>query len=226
MIESHHPPVPSRIFARRIARIAFGVVLLAGMVALVVAAAAGSSHGELPPGRSAAQILGTTWFAATVAAAAAYALAAALPLRLAPDALFVPSLVVPAAGGALILPLTLHLLFLLMMGARSSGFDEWVRWSLVITGVAHLVFAAACVVRVRRLATGDASMTPGRIFWITVTATCLPFVVLWGIPPVVVALTGLPILPLLYGMKPLIDHERDEIAALPAQLPRAALVRR
>ncbi len=226
MTGSCHLPVRNRIFARRIARIAFGVVLLAGALALVAAAASGSWERGRPPRLSAAQILGYTWFAATVAAGAAYALAAALRLRLARDALFVPSLVVPAAGVALVLPITLHLLVALAIGSRSAAFDEWVEISLVVTGAAHLVFAALCMLRARRLAAGDATMTVAKLLGITVAAVCVPFMVLWFIPPVLVAITALPILPLLHGMRPLIDRERAEIAALPARLPRATIVRR
>src|SRR5215475_5788925 len=84
---------PTRVFARRIARIAFGVVLLAGVLALVVATVANSSRAPLL-GMSAPQIIGYTWLAAAVVAAAVYQVAATLQLSLRPEALFVPSLTI------------------------------------------------------------------------------------------------------------------------------------
>lgn len=225
---------PTRVFARRIARIASGVVLQAGMLALVAAAVSGSFRAQPSP-LNAAQIIGYTWFAAAVVGAAAYPIAAALQLRLRPEALFVPSLTIPVAGVALILPLTLHLLFFaLTSGLRfdqlDHGFNDWVQVSLVVTGAAHVVFAALCATRVHELAAGDAAMaspmTPPRIFRITVAVSCFPFVLMFGVPPVLVAITGLPILPLLYGMQRVVARERRELAMLPAQPPRATAILR
>jgi hypothetical protein len=52
----------------------------------------------------------------------------------------------------------------------------------------------------------------------------VPFIVLIGIPPVLVALTALPLIPLLRAMAGIITRERAEIAAAPQLLPRAIAV--
>jgi hypothetical protein len=49
----------------------------------------------------------------------------------------------------------------------------------------------------------------------------LPFVVLYAIPPALVALTALPFLPLLRAMERIVTRERDELAGAPHVLPRA-----
>lgn len=69
-------------------------------------------------------------------------------------------------------------------------------------------------------------MDPSRIFGITVAVSCVPFVLLFLIPPVLVAITLLPILLLLYGMESVVDRERDELARLPGRLPGAAILPR
>lgn len=218
-------PDPSRVFARRIARIAFGTVLLIGAVALVIALALQPglcSYARDPPSPSAAQVIGYTWLAAAVAAAVAHAIAAALRLRLGGDALFLPSLIAPVAGAALLLPLTLHLLVALATGTTRE-FDWWASISLLITGPAHIAFLVLSVQRIHALAAGRLAGTPWRIFGITVAVSCVPFVVM-VVPPVLVALTGVPILPLLHRMERVVARERAEIAALPAELPRAVAV--
>jgi hypothetical protein len=52
----------------------------------------------------------------------------------------------------------------------------------------------------------------------------VPFIVLWGIPPVLVALTAAPLMPLLQRMAHIVDRERSEIAAITQSLPRAIAV--
>ncbi|HEX2689317.1 MAG TPA: hypothetical protein VHN14_21995, partial [Kofleriaceae bacterium] len=102
----------------------------------------------------------------------------------------------------------------------SDAFDLWVGLSLVITGPAHVVFAALCVKRVRELASGLDTMPPSRICSTTVVVSCVPFVLLLGLPPMLVGLTLVPIRPLLDRMQPLVDRERGELALLPGRLPR------
>lgn len=226
MNQSRRIPIPSRVFARRIARIAFGIVLLTGWPALVVASRArGYPHAGQPP-LDLRYVIGGTWLAAAVAGAVAYALAAGLRLSLRRRALFHTSLVLPVAAIALMLPITLHGLVALGIGVRVRDFNEWVAGSAVFAGIAHLVFAALSMVRVYRLADGRRAMGPGRIFWITVVVSGVPFALIYLIPPALVALTGVPILPLLHGMQALVDRERREIGELPEPLPRAAIVRR
>lgn len=214
---------PSWIFARRLGRIAFGAVLLAGTTA-VFATALGRADSPLT--LHTGEMLGFTWLAAVVIGAAAHGLVLLVRPSWDPETLFRESAMLPVFAIAVILPLTLHLLVALAFGTSAAGFDDWVRWSLGITGLAHAGFTVMCVLRVRQLLHDEKAMTPGAIYGYTVAISCLPFIVLLGLPPVLVAITGLPILPLLVAMRPWIERERAELAAMPRPLPRAALVAR
>ena len=65
--------------------------------------------------------------------------------------------------------------------------------------------------------------TPRAICVATLITSCVPFVLLWAIPRLLVAVTALPFVPMLHAMQRLIDRERAEIRAAP-DLPRAVAV--
>ncbi len=214
---------PHQMVARRIARTASGGVLLAGAIALVATVYDGRTDGHHQLGAvhvCAAQILCAAWLAATVAGLATYAVVVRLRRWPVLDVRLETSWVVPVFAIALLAPLTLHLFVaVLIRCADPRAFDGWVAISLPITGITHAVFAARCVRRTRQLIAGEREViSPMRIYGDTVVASCLPFVVLIFLPPILVALTGLPILPLLSAMKPAIERE---LAMLPHPLPRA-----
>jgi hypothetical protein len=218
---------PISIFARRAGRIAASLVLLVGVGMLVVAAWQG--HGDRYGYREASRlhalpILGVTWATALIVAAVAHGTVLLLRPSWRPDQLFVSSLMLPTVALALVLPITLHALVAIAYGGRAGDFDGWVWWSVIVSGLAHLVFAWLSAVRVHRLVTDRPPMTPRRIFALTVATSCVPFVLLFGIPPIIVAITGVPLLPLLHRMARWIARERAELAAMPHRLPRAALV--
>ena len=214
----------SQIFARRLGRIAFGLVLLVGVASLAAAAWSGSLgvHGAARFG--AARLIGLTWLAAILAGAVVRAIAARLRWRPAAEALFAESVMVPTAGIALLLPITLHLPVVAAV-ADAGTFDSWVMASLWITGLAHVVFAVLCVLRARQLIAGRVAITPRAIYVATLLTSCVPFVLLWAIPPLLVAVTALPFVPMLHAMQRLVDRERAEIRAVP-ELPRAIAVPR
>jgi hypothetical protein len=215
-------PAMSEIFARRIARIVFGGVLLAG-VAWLFADATGLHR---PPWSvddtfGAARTIGATWLVAALAAAVARRLAARVRLSGGPDRLFAESLMVPAVGIALLLPLTIHLPIALWI-TDSAGFDFWVQLSMGITGLPHAVFAFACAVRAYQLvADRRPAWSPRGIYIATVVTSCVPFILLYAIPPVLVALTGLPFIPMMHAMGRIVARERAAAAAAPHGLPRA-----
>jgi hypothetical protein len=215
-------PTMSQIFARRLGRIAFGLVLLVGVAALATAAWSGSPgpHGTTPIG--AMRLVGRTWLIAALAGALVWAIAARLRWRPAPEALFAESAMVPTAGIALLLPITLHLPVVLLV-ADAGAFDIWIMASLWITGLAHVVFAGLSVLRARQLVAGKPAVTPRTIYVATLITSCVPFVLLWAIPPALVAITALPFVPMLHAMRRLVDRERAEIAAA-QDLPRAIAV--
>src|SRR5690349_11715443 len=57
------------------------------------------------------------------------------------DALLAASLAIPAAGLALMLPLSLHMIVM------KGDFDSWVRMSVTVVGLAHVVFAVLFAAR-------------------------------------------------------------------------------
>lgn len=223
---SLHPkfrmPTTSQVIARRIGRIAFGSVLLIGVAWLVATTCSGElmRRSMRGPRLDAAAILGLTWLAAAVAGMVAWRVAARLRLAGNPGTLFAESLMVPAAGIALVLPITLHLPVVLALGDREA-FDTWVWVSLWITGLAHAVFAFTSARRGYQLVAGKPAWSPRKIYAVTVVTSCVPFAVLYAIPPALVALTALPFLPLLRAMERIVTRERAELAGAPHALPRA-----
>jgi hypothetical protein len=208
-----------RIIARRLGRIAFGIVLLIGVSTLVHRALAHEGSGRQASTELACIIAGAWvggaafgWLVRLVAQAVLVRRAQAVP-----EALFAASLIVPIAGIALLLPITLHLPFAFAFGI--SGFQDWVYASIWITGATHVALAVMCALRAHRLAQGRPAMSPLRIYTIAVFISCVPFVVI-VLPPIVVALTGLPFLLLLQAMETVANRERTEVAAIP-QLPCA-----
>jgi hypothetical protein len=212
----------SQIFARRVGRIAFGLVLLVGVASLTAAAWSGLPRAHSPGRFGAVHLVGLTWLVAILAGAVVRAIAARLRWRPAAEALFAESVMVPTAGIALLLPITLHLPVVVAI-ADAGTFDFWVTASLWITGLAHVVFAALCVLRARQLIAGRLAITPRAIYVATLLTSCVPFVLLWAIPPLLVAVTALPFVPMLHAMQRLVDRERAEIATA-RKLPRAVAV--
>jgi hypothetical protein len=217
-------PMMSQIFARRAGRIAFGLVLLVGIASLATSAWTGFVGPHSPARFGAARLVGLTWLVAILAGAVVRGIAAHVRWRPAAEALFAESVMVPTAGIALLLPITLHLPVVVAV-ADLPAFDFWVMASLWITGLAHLVFAGLSVLRARQLIAGRLAITPRAIYVATLLTSCVPFVLLWAIPPLLVAVTALPFVPMLHAMQRLVDRERAEIAAAP-DLPRAVAVPR
>jgi hypothetical protein len=54
--------------------------------------------------------------------------------------------------------------------------------------------------------------------------SCVPFVVLYAIPPMLVAITALPFIPMLHAMERMVGRERTELAVVAGTLPRAIAV--
>ena len=213
-------PTMRQIFARRVGRITFGVVLLAGVAWLATAAWSGSFGPHRWPRLDAARIVGLTWLAAIAVGVAARLVAGRVRWSHGSEALFARSVVIPTLGIALLLPITLHLPIVLLI-ADADAFDFWVIASLWITGLAHLVFATTSAVRGYRLVTGQAALSPAAIYVATLITSCVPFVVLWAIPPTLVAITALPFLPMLRAMERRIARERLEVETVSQALPRA-----
>ena len=180
---------PRTATARQASRIAFGLVLIAGAIRLV---ATGATHSDVT--------FQQTWLAAFAAAIAVRWL---LPARAQHD-LLAASLIIPGIGCALIMPLSIQLIV-----GINGGWDDWVRTSFLYVGVAHVVFAALMAARGWTLAHGRDTVKVSSIYLIVVLAANVPFPV---IPAAIVAITGIPILPVLFYMKRIADRERAAIA--------------
>jgi hypothetical protein len=204
------PRTRARVIDRRRARIGFGAALIAGAIALVVAMISGLAH--------AYPIVGVSWAAAAGAVVLAWATQGHGPDR---DRLAVAGLVVPIVGIALFGPISVHVAIGAMAGAAAADVDVWVKASLVITGVAHAVFASLAATRAARLAGGWPAMTPGRILGITIAVSCVPFALAFGLPPLLVAVTGAPFLPVLEAMAGVAAREREELRGASGALPLA-----
>ncbi len=177
----------------------FGAVLIAGAVVLVDRLLA-------PENPHAGIALLGTWTIAILAGLAAMAAIRGEPASGDTERIFVASFVVPTIGVALLLPLTLHLP-IVALGWGVDAFDDWAALSLMITGPAHVVFAWLAATRAKQLARGELAITPTKIFAITIAASAIPFAVLYMIPPILVGVTGLPILVLLDRMERLVARE-------------------
>lgn len=205
-------PTMSQIFARRAGRIAFGLVLLVGVASLAAAAWSGLFGADSATRFGAVRVVGLTWLLAILAGAVVRAIAARLRWRPAAEAPFAESVMVPTAGIALLLPITLHLPVVVLL-ADAGAFDFWVIASLWVTGLAHLVFAGLCALRAHQLVAGRPAVAPRTIYAATLITSCVPGVLLWAIPPLLVAITALPFAPMLHAMQHLVDRERAEISA-------------
>jgi hypothetical protein len=209
------------MLSRRAGRIAFGTVLILGMAAEVYGAVRGPgawawvsrsfAHDEVHGWTHSGPLLALTWLVALVAYAVVRLAvrAAAPPPR--DDALLRESLVVPAVGIALALPLTIHGLFFLLVG---GDFGEWVAASVALVGLAHLVFALTFGMHAAQLARGEPRMTIRRVFWWSVCASLVPGA-LFLLPEILTAITGLFVLPVLHMFDALARRDRDALPVLP-----------
>ncbi len=202
----------SGVPARRFGRLTFGLVLLGAVVVLVERARGGALD-------HAALWLAGIWAAALVGGTAARAVAAVWRV---PTIGAVPALVVPAVGVALLAPITIQAPFVFVLGTVHS-FDWWITVAMTWMAPTHLVFAALVAARARGLVRGRWTPTPRWIFGATVMASAIPFAAFFLIPPALVALTGLPILPLLHHMKAVAARDAELLPVAIAR-PRATLL--
>jgi hypothetical protein len=200
---------------KRVGRIAAGAVLIAGAALLV--------HRLVSDTEPRSQwLIPAAWGAAIATYFVAGWIGSRRTLDHA-DELAVPGLVVPSVGAALLLPLTLHLVVAAAISYPLREFDGWVMASVIFTGPTHLVLALLVGARARQLATAVPAISPARIYAICVGVSCLPFAVI-VLPPLVVALTGLPMAALMAWMGPL--AARDRLHAMVEAVPRATAVQR
>ncbi|MFT3700706.1 MAG: hypothetical protein QM831_46605 [Kofleriaceae bacterium] len=181
--------------SNRAARIAFGFALLVSVPRIVLTAV------DHPWGNQAAVALGQTWALAAIVALAAWLLAPRFPhVRIS----VVQSVVIPSMGVVFVLPITLHLLWSLLVHT-TNHFGDWVALSAVCTGAAHVMAATLVGVRAKKLVTGHKAMAPTAVYAWTLLASNLPLPVL---PMPIVAITGLFMLIGIFAFDATINRER------------------
>lgn len=195
---------------RALGRVVFGLVLIAGITILAERLVANRHDVD------AAKVIAGTWTVAFGAGGIVSLLAGPSDRSVSPR-LRVLSYVVPTFGIALLLPLTIHLPIALALGVDVAAFDRWAFVSACITGVTHVVFATLAALRAWQLATGRPAISATQVYVAVLAVSCVPFAIVYFIPPVVVGLTGLPILVLLERMPRFIQSG----GALPLAVVRA-----
>ena len=208
---------PHNVRGGRWARIAFGSVLCAGPLGL---GAWYVLRGHLWPaaavtwGTSLWTVGGVVWVFAFAAALGARALAAVAPATLPTRASISAGVVMPVVGLCLFLPLTLQAPFVFLINWGPSS-EIWVLFSAVLVGHVHVFVAWRMAQAARRMLRGEPATGWGRIWLESIGVACIPGILLYALPPVLVAVTGVAF-PLLYGwMRRLAATQRalvDELA--------------
>jgi hypothetical protein len=207
------------VLPRRTARVAFGAVLIAGVPLLL-------AHAESPwdcvcPERRPLEmplvILVAIWVAALLAGAIAWRLTPGSPgvgRRRA-----TASVVVPAIGLGLILPITLQAPIVVLFGGDLAA---WVALTGFLTGHVHLVAIAFVVTRVIRLSRGGEVGGYLLPFLVTVALSLVTCVFTYGVSTILVIATGIPMILVARVLEAMAGREwRDRL-----ELPRATLAGR
>lgn len=196
----------STVFAARAARIAFGAYLIIGAILMTLAAigVAGPSPWVVFVG---------SWIVAFVMSRVVRV--AIGPREENPETWLLASLVVPGIGLSLMMPLLVHLPIAALLGG-GDGFDTWVRMSIAVVGPTHLALAALVTVRAIGLVRGStATLTPAVIYLACVVVSLASSAELLFIPTILVAVTGLAILPVLKHMATIVWFERGSVVEVP-----------
>lgn len=196
-VPSLAPPLPFRVrSAVIVARRRFGVTLIVGMLLLAGTSAAA-------PNANAVALLAATWIGAALVAIVTVSRAGAWSSHVAPSARLSWGLFF--AGLALAAPLSMHAVLqpwewapniYAHFGDRS--FAGWVRSSVYLTGVSHVVFAVLCFARGFR---GDNKPHLALIGVVTTLVTLVDAVLWAGYAILPTAYVGATVIPLLLAMK-------------------------
>ena len=188
----------------RIARIAAGLVLISGAFFL--------ARNSIAISRGESTLACWKAICATWGAAAIVVLLGSV-IRDRGDRHRVAGYVVPAAGVALMAPLTLHLIAWRIFSI--DGFDAWVMWSVIFVGVAHIAFAIMVGMRAAAIVRGKEPIRVGTIYLATVALAGVPGVIL-VLPMVITAVTGVFLVPALHAMERWGERETLPVATLRA----------
>ena len=140
------------------------------------------------------------------------------------------SVALPIAAASILAPLTIHGIVFCTLSVPSGGvtasavdaFGTWIGLSALIVGHAHVAVLVGTVRWAYRLrATPTARLRVdlhkhwGKTLLVAVGVACIPGIVLLGIPPLLVAITGVAFLPAAFGIAArAVVSERLELEAL------------
>jgi hypothetical protein len=206
-------PVDVDVLAGRAGRIAFGVGFLVGpSVTLLLHFIGVVTAMHVLPYLLAAWVTGLCAFAVVPVVARAWLARSGAHGGRAGDALLRWSLISPGVVLSLFAPLSLHAPIALIIRGNEA-LDGWAAMSAFAVGPAHLVLAGLVALRTWRLVDGDEPMSTRRIYWLVVAASCVPGLLWLARPPIITAITGLAITPLLGRMAAIVDEERRRLDA-------------
>ena len=129
------------------------------------------------------------------------------------------SLALPLAALSISSPLTIHWLFwsgLQLMshgGVPADDFGEWIGYSALIVGHAHVAVLVGSVLWARSLRSKPTALVRenlckqwGLTLLVAVGVACVPGIALLGVPPLLVAITGLAFIPAMYVTAAYVVH--------------------
>ncbi len=194
----------SRVFRRRLARASAGAVGVVLGIAMFLAPIA-----ELEWGPAALLV-------AWLAMVPAYVSGALAGRWLRPRDLEFWGLWLPMAALSVLLPITLHMVVMaLEWNPEMAG--RWMLISGVVVGHVHLLLIGLCAWFVSKLRRDPEAMSPHfgwLVLSICVTASCVPGLVLFALPPMLTAVTGIVFIPAMFYLVHFWLHrERAEVLA-------------
>jgi hypothetical protein len=113
------------------------------------------------------------------------------------------SLRMPMLGLALVMPVTLHAMTMMCIGEMSTNdFSSWIWMSTLGAAQAYVALCWLTYKDAERIATNTAAepwkKRAWAALWKTTAASCIPGIVLLGIPPILTFLTGAAFIPAMY----------------------------
>lgn len=210
------------IAGRRRGRLFFGAVLVVGAVVFAVSVLAdGSPPGVNATTASTVMHLAGVWLVAAVAYLVGRISGAARQRDrgiAVDDEAFAWSLALPMMGLSLLLPLSIHALAHVALGV--DHFAGWAAISVIVVGHAHLALAALCARAAFRVSRGEPRQSALAVLFIVAGVACVPGLVAFAIPPVLVFFTGALFVPwMLRAVDRTAERERREMGFGQSQNP-------
>jgi hypothetical protein len=150
------------------------------------------------------------------------------------ESLETASVALPLAGITFLMPLFLHWIVGSVIGEESArNYAEWIRISLVIVGHAHIALAICGYLFARKLHRSNLEVITNlkihrewaKIWLITIGISCLPGIVLFLVPPLLVAVTGIAFIPFMITLmrRAVLNERLAFYPALPERVRIAGL---